>query len=62
LPDVSFTIGLLFVRLVGSFVALVLLMCLVLLLVIIVIPMLKGIISNKVTMLTTIVACSLRAS
>jgi hypothetical protein len=40
-------------------VALVLLVSLALLLVIIIIPTLKGTISNEVTMLTTIVACSL---
>jgi hypothetical protein len=59
LPDVSITIGLLFVRLFISFVALVLLIWLVLLLVVTFIPMLKGTISNKVIMRTTILACSL---
>jgi hypothetical protein len=56
---VSFTIGLLLVGLVASFVALVLLIGLVLLLVITIILTLKEIISNKVTMLTIIVTCSL---
>jgi hypothetical protein len=59
LLDVSFTIGLLFVRFVASFVALVLLIWLILLLVITIIPTLKATISNKVIMLTTIVAYSL---
>jgi hypothetical protein len=54
----SFTVGLL-VGLVTPLLALVLLIGLALLLVIIIIPTLKGIISNEVTMLTIIVACSL---
>jgi hypothetical protein len=59
LSDVSFIIGLLFVGLVTSCVALILLIWLVVFLVITVISTLKGTISNKVTMFTTIVACSL---
>jgi hypothetical protein len=55
---VSFTLGLLIVGLVTPFVALALLVGLALVLVIIIISMLKGTISNEVTMLTTIVACS----
>jgi hypothetical protein len=56
---VSFTIGLLLIGFVTPLVALVLFVGLALLLVIIIIPTLKGTISNEVTMLTTIVACSL---
>jgi hypothetical protein len=59
LSNVSFTIGLLLIGLVTSLVVLVLLVGLVLLLFIILIPTLKGTISNEVTILTTIVACSL---
>jgi hypothetical protein len=55
----SFAIGLLLIRLITSFVALVLLIELTLLLVLIIIPTLKMAISNKITMLTTIVAYSL---
>jgi hypothetical protein len=56
---VSFTIGLLLVGLVTPLVALVLVGLALLLVIIIIISMLKGIISNEVIMLTTIVACSL---
>jgi hypothetical protein len=56
---VSFTIGLLLIGLVTSLIVLVLLVGLVLLIFIILIPTLKGTISNEVTILTTIVSCSL---
>jgi hypothetical protein len=59
LTNISFTIGLLLVGLITHLIALVLLIGLSLLLVFIIIPTLEGTIINEVTMLTTIVACSL---